>query len=131
VFGIVKKMREQAIKSVTNGARSLKERAGEAKGRKQSLSDLYEKEKEGTGSKTSLWSGVKAQVGKTDSHLAHYRHERVAAQCVEDVVHHSISVEQKLEKLEELWPTIVRKLVQVVRLCPWLCRHLHYAMVLF
>jgi hypothetical protein len=83
---------------------------GDAKGR--SLTDLYDQQKE-AGSKTSLWAGVKAQVGKADSNLAHYRHERVAGQCVEDVLSHSVSVEQKLEKMEEIWPTIVRKLVQV------------------
>ena len=126
LFGIVKQMREQANSSITNGARlakSLEQRSSRSSerssNRKQSLSDLYE-EGRGSGGKSSLWSGVKSQVGKQDSNLAHYRHERVAAQCIEDVIGHSMQVEQKIEKLEELWPSIVRNLVKVRREMPGL-----------
>ena len=119
LFGIVKQMRAQASSSITNGARLAKsaqlenQRSSRSSSRKQSLSDLYEEGR--GGGKSSLWSGVKSQVGKQDSNLAHYRHERVAAQCIEDVIGHSMQVEQKIEKLEELWPSIVRNLVKVMR----------------
>ena len=71
LFGLVKQMRAQASSSITNGARLAKsaqlenQRSSRSSSRKQSLSDLYEEGR--GGGKSSLWSGVKSQVGKQDS----------------------------------------------------------------